>query len=269
MDAAKPRAGDARKRFWARAAAFDDGAILKTTFFVMLAGTAWVLYSDYADLNASRPANMAVEPGDPMLPAVERPEIDPDNPAYRPYETVTTPREVLSAPLEIELVSGGVLMLSGTITPGAAASFAQEVERRGDYVQIIALNSPGGSVEDALTIGRLIREKGFATAVGDGALCASSCPLILAGGTERTISQTASVGVHQIYAGAHQDGELGSAQAMSDAQIVTARITRHLVDMDIDAALWLHALDTPPDRLYFLTHAEMEEFGLAGETGAV
>lgn len=243
-------------------AAIEDGAILRTAFYAMLAGTAWALFSDYSDLNRMEPADLAVVPGDPLLPAVERPEIDPDNPAYRPLDHITTPAEQLSEPLSIELVGGGVLMLSGTIVPGAANQFAAEIDTRGDYVETVALNSPGGSVEDALSIGRMIRENGFATAVGDGALCGSSCPLVLAGGVERLISESAAVGVHQIYAGA--DGpEIGSAQAMSDAQAMTARIARYLGEMGIDPLLWVHAMETPPDMLYFLTIEEMEETGLA------
>src|SRR5690606_8304439 len=109
--------------------------------------------------------DLAVVPGDPMLPAVERPEIDPDDPAYRPLEHITTPPEQLAEPLSIELIGGGVLMVSGTIVPGAADTFAAEIAARGDYIETVALNSPGGAVEDALAIGRMIREAGFDTAV--------------------------------------------------------------------------------------------------------
>lgn len=245
-------------------AAFDDGVIIKAVFFAMLGGGAWVVVSDYMDRDVVAPSEMAVLPGDPMLPAVERPEIDPDNPAYRPLERITTPPEQLSAPLSISLVPGGVLMLSGTITTGAADAFAEEIGLRGDYVETVSLDSPGGSVDDALAIGRMIREAGFSTVVGDGALCASSCPLVLAGGTERSVSPRAAVGVHQIYASA-AGADLGSAQAMSDAQAVTARITRYLDDMGVDPRVWINAMETPPDRLYYLTHEETADFALSTE----
>ena len=250
-------------RFVDAVAAVDDARILKTAFYAMLAGAAWVLFTDYRDLNQVQPEDYAVLPGDPLLPAVERPEIDPDNPAYRPHEHITTPPEQLAQPLSIELLGGGVLMLSGTIVPGAAEQFAREIEARGDYVENVALNSPGGSVEDALSIGRMIRARGYDTAVGDGALCASSCPLVLAGGSERVIADSAAVGVHQIYAGAG-GAEIGSAQAMSDAQAISARIARYLTEMGIDPLLWVYAMETPPDRLYFLTRDEMDETRLAG-----
>ena len=44
---------------------------------------------------------------------------------------------------------------------------------------------------------------------------------------------------------------------MADAQATTARISRHLAEMDVDPALWLHALDTPPRALYYFTPDEL------------
>jgi len=38
----------------------------------------------------------------------------------------------------------------------------------GDYIKTVVLNSPGGSIDDALAMGRLIREKKFATEVEAG-----------------------------------------------------------------------------------------------------
>ena len=50
---------------------------------------------------------------------------------------------------------------------------------------------------------------------------------------------------------------------MADAQATTARISRHLASMDVDPALWLHALDTPPRALYYFTAEEMARYRLA------
>ncbi|MNL66594.1 hypothetical protein D3C87_1910870 [compost metagenome] len=49
---------------------------------------------------------------------------------------------------------------------------------------------------------------------------------------------------------------------MSSAQSTTARVARHLEEMGIGSGLWLHALETPPDRLYYLTEKEMADFKL-------
>ena len=78
------------------------------------------------------------------------------------------PEGAMARPMTFELVSGGKLMATGTITPGISEAFAAEVSRRGDYIKTVALNSPGGSVADALTMGRLIRERKLATEVEAG-----------------------------------------------------------------------------------------------------
>ena len=162
---------------------------------------------------------------------------------------------------DTEDASGGVLRVSGTIDPGSAERFAAEIARVGEYVKRIELNSPGGSVRDALAISRAIRERELDTAVADGALCASSCPLILAGGKARHASSAAAIGVHQVFI---PQGELRNADnEVSGTQALTAEITRHLEAMGVDPALWLHALETPPSQLYYLTPEELQTYRLA------
>jgi hypothetical protein len=110
------------------------------------------------------------------------------------------PDRAMAKPMTFELVGGGRLMASGTITPGISQNFAAEAERHGEYIKTVVLNSLGGSVTDALTIGRLIREKKFATEVEAGKYCLSSCPLVFAGGVDRHAGEKAVIGVHQVAA---------------------------------------------------------------------
>ena len=91
-------------------------------------------------------------------------------------------------------------MASGTIVPGTSQSFASEIEKRADYIKTVVFDSPGGSVADAIAMGRLIREHKFATEVGDGKYCASAYTLVFAGGVVRIARQKAIIGVHQIAA---------------------------------------------------------------------
>ena len=50
----------------------------------------------------------------------------------------------MARPMTFELVGGGKLMATGTITPGISEAFAAEVGKRGDYIKTVVLNSPGG-----------------------------------------------------------------------------------------------------------------------------
>lgn len=247
----------------ARLARIEDGAILRFAFFALLAGTAGVLYVDYRELDANAPADLTFTP-QPILP----PATTEDG-GGRPRPELTTPPDVLDEPLAITLGSGGVLSLTGTIDPGSAARFAEEIASRGEYVSTVLLDSPGGSVKDALEMGRLIREKSLSTEVRDGGLCASSCPLVFASGSERMAGREAAIGVHQIYAAALSASPVDALSvagvAMADAQSATAEITRHLSENGVDPALWLHALETPPSQLYYFSAEELEQYRLVTE----
>jgi hypothetical protein len=247
----------ARRTFIDRLAAIEDGTILKVAFFAMLAGTIGVLIVDYRELGGGEAA--AISPASILPPP---PMWDPDHP-MQPGPALRTDRAVLEAPLTATLEKGGVLALTGTIDPGARERVAAEIEAHGEYVKQVSLDSPGGSVEDALAIGKMLREHGFTTEVGAGALCASSCPLVLAGGVRRTADPAAAIGLHQVYAAVlpQNVGLSGRSAdtAMAEAQTITARIGRYLTDMGVDPALWLKAMETPAQSLAFLTSAEMTQ----------
>jgi hypothetical protein len=252
----------AARRLIKWAAAFEDGAIIRAAFFGLLSATAVILYLDYTEMNGQQPLALPSELS-PILPA-----FDPSAPGGTPGPALTTPMDVLRAPLEVKLTSGGVLSVTGTIMPGSAEAFATEVESYAEYVKTVALDSPGGSVRDALAMGQLIREKGFATLVAAGSLCASSCPLVFAGGEERVAAPASAIAVHQIYAATPSDSTMASrlaaaGNAMSDAQTMTAEISRYLIAMGIDPEVWIRALETPPDRLSYFSPDDLTRLKLA------
>jgi hypothetical protein len=115
----------------------------------------------------------------------------------------------------------------GRIVAGTARRFREVLSQLGERKLPVLIDSGGGSVEDALSIGRLIRAKGLQVAVtrtaytpcapidvacrktksgaelrgladARNARCASACALILAGGAQRFVGAGAGVGVHQI-----------------------------------------------------------------------
>jgi len=172
----------------------------------------------------------------------------------------------MAKPMSFELVGGGKLMATGTITPGISEAFAAEVSRRGDYIKTVVLNSPGGSVADALAMGRLIRDKNFATEVEPGKYCASSCPLVFAGGVERRVGDRAVIGVHQVAA----IGQAGSLprDEMNVAQNISARCQRYLGDMGVNLQVWVHAMETPHDKLFVFKPDELKSLNLATAAAA-
>ncbi len=109
----------------------------------------------------------------------------------------------------------------GKIVTGSADALERTLDAaRGRRLPIV-INSAGGSVDDAMAMGRLIRARSLAVVVAHttlspcakgattcgeakgvvdarGAYCASACTLALAGGVERYISPQSYIGVHQM-----------------------------------------------------------------------
>ena len=68
--------------------------------------------------------------------------------------------------MQFRLGTHGAAFADGTITPGTADAFADFIESdRASGVTEIVLHSPGGSLNDAEAMARLIRDKGLATRV--------------------------------------------------------------------------------------------------------
>ena len=235
-----------------------DETILTWLFRGLLVATAIILGIDLAQMRAEPERG-----GTPTVPGAS-PSIIPFLPSTRgtptPHPVLASPED-LRAPVRFELISGNRLVLQGAIEVGVAERFAEEVDKRGDYIDTVILNSPGGSVNDALAISRIIRESGISTFVESGGYCASSCPLILAGGVDRTVATDASIGVHQVASAGvvPMSGEDG----MENAQRVSAEIQRHLVDMGVDPRVWLHAMETPHEDLHYFTPEDMMSLHLA------
>jgi hypothetical protein len=254
----------------------DSGeqAILRWIFRGTLIVTVAVLALDLADLQgpiasadtAASPAEIREESPALNLPNVLPSILAPLLPGGdKRLVMLPEPDGALARPMTFELVAGGKLMATGTITPGISAIFAAEVGRHGDYIKTVVLESPGGSVADALAIGRLIREKNFATEVEARKYCASSCPLVLAGGVERRAGEKATIGVHQV-AAVPTAAVNRLRDDMSVAQTISARCQHYLSEMGVSLQVWVHAMETPHNRLFVFKPDELKALNLVTTT---
>jgi hypothetical protein len=254
-----------RDRFngWFGTRADDD--VLRALFGIMLTATVSVLALDYQTLSDAAVAQQAAlpAPAPGVTPSAE-PLPQSGGGKGRPAPR-RQPDASLQQAMSFDLQSDGRLIATGTIMPGSAKAFADEVEKRGGYVKTVVLHSPGGSLGDALAIGRLIREKKFATEVADGRYCASACPLVFAGGVERRAAPKAAIGVHRAVtiASVPIDGRDG----MEDGQRVSALAQKYLREMGVDPGVWIHAMETPNDRLYYFKPDELVALKLATQAG--
>jgi hypothetical protein len=262
-----PRSGTTSQRFYGWLSDNPDERVLRWIFRGIVAGTIAALAADLAtgqgwisasDLGSSLTETRQAPPGlDLPVPSILAPWLPGSDRRLTP---LPQPGGAMARPMTFELVGGGRLMATGTITPGISEAFAAEVGKRSDYIKTVVLNSPGGSVTDALAMGRLIREKKFATEVEAGKYCASSCPLVFAGGVERRAGDKAAIGVHQVAA-------IGSVSAaprdeMDVAQRISARCQRYLGDMGISLQVWVHAMETPHDKLFIFKPDELKSLNI-------
>ncbi len=192
-----------------------------------------------------------VQPGDqrrrydPTAPTQPGGDIDPD-----------MPRRMTALPVTEGDTAG--ISLRGAIMPGDGERISAAL--RAAAPAYVTLDSPGGSVSDALAIGRVLRELGSSTRVQDGTICLSACPYIFVGGTERRVDDNGRLGVHQ-----HSFGEstiLPAFLAAEDIQRGQAKVLDHLVTMGIDLQIMGPALATPADEIYILTKSELADWNV-------
>lgn len=194
-----------------------------------------------------------------------RPDDLPADAPGRPFPPLgeMPPRLALSTETVEE---AAVLRLVGEIAPGDAARVAdllREALADGAGPSTVYLHSPGGSVADALQLGRTLRDTGLSTAIAAGEVCLSACPYLLAAGIERRVDETGQVGVHQHYFG--QNSVQPAFLAVEDIQRGQADVVRHLTEMGVDLRIMALLLDTPPDEIYVLLPDELTDFALATE----
>jgi hypothetical protein len=159
-------------------------------------------------------------------------------------------------------------------TPKVFNAFAKTRAVRG---ATMVLDSSGGSVLDAITLGRQWRELGIHTTVGavveragknglerevlPDAYCESMCVFLLLSGTTRYVPEGAHVRVHQIWMGDRADNAKAASYTAQDLTIVQhdiGSLAKFTFDMGGSGDLLSLALSVPPwEPLHELTPAEL------------
>ncbi|MGB5864132.1 MAG: hypothetical protein WBG95_07495 [Sulfitobacter sp.] len=178
---------------------------------------------------------------------------------FSPRRATPNRTEPLPERLILTVVAGGeAVLLEGAIENGDALRILKQIEDLPEAPTRALLNSPGGSVQDALELGRALRSREMQTEIRDGDICYSACPYLLAAGVTRTIPDSASVGVHQHYFG--ESTILPAFAAVEDIQRGQGEVMRYLDEMGIDPLVMQHALVTPPDEIYVLLPEELRRY---------
>ncbi len=261
-----------------RSRILNERTILLSVFWTLIGLTGAFLMLDFRTIYQQANAPLPGET-DRREPLVMAPPKQRDN--VRPYLPRTMPMtsrrkaprmpgyaKPVSAPLvakRMTFVRGpkGEASAVGRIEPGTAREFAEFLDGQNGEVRVVHLHSPGGSVQDALAMSKLIRAKDIKTTVPSNAYCASSCPIVFSGGKSRIVGRPAWVGVHQVFAVGDAPGTL--ADGMSRGQQISAEVVQHLVKMGIDPRAWVHAMQTPSNQLYLFTRKQLKTYKIATE----
>ncbi|MET0219554.1 MAG: hypothetical protein ABW213_02740 [Tardiphaga sp.] len=170
----------------------------------------------------------------------------------------------------------------GIVTGDTVKDFDEFAKTRDLAGATVVLDSSGGSVNDAITMGRRWRKLGLMTTVGTtvelsagGAMkpavlphayCESMCVFLLLSGKTRYVPEEARVRVHQIWMGDRADDPKAASYTANDLMIVErdiGRLARFTFDMGGTGDLLALALSVPPwEELHRLSGPELKQANL-------
>jgi hypothetical protein len=165
----------------------------------------------------------------------------------------------------------------GIITTDSPKDFDEFAHGRDLDGATIVLDSSGGSVNDAIALGRRWRALGALTTVGISiethtaqgdrasvvpeAYCESMCVFLLLSGKTRYVPEAAHVRVHQIWMGDRADDAKAASYTAQDMMIVErdiGRLAKYTFDMGGAGDLLSLSLNVPPwEDLHELSSAEL------------
>jgi hypothetical protein len=173
----------------------------------------------------------------------------------------------------------GWISAVGIITQDSPKDFDNFARGRDLAGTTVVLDSSGGSVNDAIALGRRWRSLGLLTTVGTSVLdhsakgdhgtvnpdayCESMCVFLLLSGKTRYVPDSAHVRVHQIWMGDRADDAKEANYSAQDLMIVerdVGRLAKYTFDMGGAGDLLSLALSVPPwEDLHELSRDELRD----------
>lgn len=153
--------------------------------------------------------------------------------------------------------------MSGEIETGDAARFVEAISpylQREIYEVVMRIDSPGGRLLEGMRLGRAISALPYHTSISVGTedgtqICASACVLAYLGADYRFLAEPARLGVHQFSI----NTELGSDEALSISQALSAEIVEYIREMRADPELFSLMVSAHADDIYWVPKARLED----------
>jgi hypothetical protein len=158
------------------------------------------------------------------------------------------------------------LTLDGAIQTGDAGKLAAAIflaNDRGYQIDALRLNSPGGSVWEAMAMAVMVRwVENISTVVQKHAKCESACFGLFAAGSRRyvdPISNPTQIGVHSTYQLLkHDDAAKPTLKEASDITIGSVRLLKEILVPDTIIG---KIVTTPPGQMTYLSISDLLEMG--------
>ena len=151
-----------------------------------------------------------------------------------------------------------VILFDGPIQDGDYQKLRKLYEKLGKPPTEIALNSLGGSVEEAMRIGDFIEKENISATVPQ--YCASSCVLILAGGKYKTVN--GRIGIHRPYL---TDTSIKPSEISTLFPKLKESIKLYFERKGVSPQLSDDMFSIPPEQVKWLTPNELEKYRLNEE----
>lgn len=162
------------------------------------------------------------------------------------------------------------LSLVGKIEAGDTRKLQQEVARVQGVISthiakarvaLVFLESPGGNMNEAMSLGRFLRANQVSTHVAHGDTCASACVLVLAAGVKRL--PAGDVVVHSFYS-PEVLGTNDFAKAEKAYERMSAAVALYLREMRVSGQLLDEMIRVPHFTSRKLELEELVRLGLLG-----
>ena len=131
----------------------------------------------------------------------------------------------------------------------------------------VRLDSPGGSVPVAMTIGSLLRNAGYTTGVYEHSECSSACILVLSGGVLRT-AIWGKIGIHRPHFDEILFANLSQVEARKYYDEMANSVHEYLVRMGISEDLYSAMMRISSDGVRYISPTLIKAYGLDGEDAA-
>jgi len=157
------------------------------------------------------------------------------------------------------LDSDNVIIISGTIENGESEIFKKTVEEKKHLgVITVSLSSDGGSLLEAMKIGKIIRDNKMWAVVPYNSRCLSSCVFLLAAGVFK--NPVGLVGIHRPYITDtnNKNVDFSMKNIMKNAE-------NYLDEMNVPKSLVEEMFSISPENIKYLTNNEKIKFRLDGE----